>query len=150
MEVLTAIIENYAKAHGISAYTLRHYTVTKEQLSQRIQCAPGAAFFYKFECDGIISEDADISKPLCTIKTNDDYLDLSAVVMHKDDGTIQRGEANFILQCDNTATIKLTEPGDGIESQFSEIYNACLHYVQLTPSEGTSNGGRERYVKVSL
>ena len=150
MDVLTAIIDNYAKAHGISAYTLRHYTVTKDQLTQRLQCAPGAAFFYKFECDGKINEEADIRKPLCNIKTNDDYLDLSLVVMHKDDGTIQRGEANFILQCDNTAQITLYESGGDIETQFSEIYNACLHYVQLTPSEGVANGENEKYVKVSF
>lgn len=151
MGILSTIIENWAKVHGVKAYTLRHETLNAAQMQGRLVCAPGCVFFYKFEADGLIDNVSDLNKPLCTIKTHDDFLDVGAITMRSDGGTIQHAETNFVLTSDSEAFITLhrNDPEQSEKTaQFATIYNAALHYVKLTPLDGEFDNKREIKVEI--
>lgn len=154
MAILTTIIENWAKVHGVKSYTLRHEVLTKPQLNERLICSPGCVFFYRFEADGEINNIADLQKPLLQIKTHDDFLDLGKIVMHTDGGTLQHVKADFVFTSDSEAYLQLIENEEGSTenaSQFATIYNACLYYVKLTPTdEQASDEDNRRQIKVEI
>lgn len=156
MAILTTIIENWAKVHGVKSYTLRHETLIKPQLNGRLICSPGCVFFYKFEAEGEINNITDLQKPLLQIKTHDDFLDLGQMVMHRDGGTLQHVESNFVFTSDSEAYLNLVANEEGsteTTSQFANIYNACLHYIKLTPSDENTaddDGNNRRSVHVEI